>query len=147
MNVSRIVTLWIIAILSSLPSANVAFGLTPVNATAHIPYDFWIGGTRLPAGDYSVSAGAPSVVVFCNEKGDVGEQAFLVPTGSSVASGDCKLIFVVHDGKHYLRAIWLSDGKAILTSEFHLPLSADETETEIRLVEHKHDGEIVQTRR
>jgi hypothetical protein len=113
---------------------------------AHIPYDFWIGGTRLPAGDYSISPGAASVVVFWNARGEIGGQAFLIPTGASVASADCKLIFVLHDGEHYLRAIWLSDGKAVLTSEFHLPSAAGDTETEVRLFEQKHDDEVVRAR-
>lgn len=151
MNIHMIVTLSIIAILSCLPYTGVAFGQTPsprvpMPATAHIPYDFWIAGTLLPAGDYFVSPGAPSVVVFWSEKDDIGEQAFLIPTGDPVASGDCKLIFVLRNGQHYLRAIWYLDGQAILTSEFDLPLAAGDTETDVKLLEQKHDSKLVQTR-
>lgn len=138
MKVHKIVILWIVTIFFCLPLSHIAFGQTEASttsttATAHIPYDFWIGETLLPAGDYSISPGAASVVVFWNEKDDVGEQAFLIPTGGLVASGDYKLIFVVHDGNHHLRAVWNSDGKAVLTSEFHLPLEAGDKEIEVKL--------------
>jgi hypothetical protein len=87
----------VIAILFGLSRPDIAFGQTPTprvpaSLTAHVPFDFWIGGTPLPAGDYSISPGVPSVVVFWNEAGHVGEQVFLVSTGASVVSGSCKLI-------------------------------------------------------
>ena len=151
MHIPKIAAPWIIVILSCALSANAASGQTalvrgPATAAAHIPYDFWIGGTRLPAGDYSVSPGAPSVVVFWNEKVAIGEQAFLIPTGNSVANGHFKLIFVLRDGKHYLREIWYSEGQAVLTSAFDFPRTARDRETEIKLLEQKHDNTIVQTR-
>lgn len=151
MNIRRVITLWVIAILFGLSRPDIAFGQTPTprvpaSLTAHIPFDFWIGGTRLPAGDYSISPGVPSVVVFWNEAGHVGEQVFLVSTGASVASGSCKLIFALHDGKHHLRAIWYSEGEAVLTSEFNLPLGAGDTETEVKLMKQNHDGERVRAR-
>jgi hypothetical protein len=145
MNARRFVTVLIISMLSSLTSANLAFGQTPMSATAHIPYDFWIGGTRLPAGDYSVSSGPASIVVFWNEKANIGEQAFLIPTGHVVASGDCKLIFVLRGTEHCLRAVWVSQGTGVLSSEFDVPFANDK-EIEIKLLEQKHDAEIVQAR-
>ncbi len=56
---------WVVAILSSLICAAAAVGQTSatredVTAVVHIPYDFWLAGTRLPAGDYSLSPGAAS---------------------------------------------------------------------------------------
>jgi hypothetical protein len=87
-------------------------------------------------------------VVFWNAKVVAGELVFLIPTGHPSTSGDCKLIFVLHDGEHYLRAILYSDGKAVLTSEFHLPLAAGDTETEVKLLEQKggHNNGLVRTR-
>jgi hypothetical protein len=151
MKILKSVTLWIVLVLCCIQWADVAFGQTPpacapVNGIAQIPYEFWIAGTLLPAGNYSISPSVPSVVVFWNAKHDIGKQAFLMPTGGSVASGQGKLIFLVHDGKHYLRAIWLSDGKAVLTSEFHLPLAAGDTETEVKLLEQKRDDDVVRAR-
>jgi hypothetical protein len=147
MKIHKVITLWIIAILCCLSRTSVAFGQTAArNAMAHIPYDFWIGGTHLPAGDYSISTGVASVMVFWNEKANVGEQAFLIPTGHSVASGDYKLIFAVHDSRHYLRAIWDSGGTAVLTTEFHVAPATGDTETEIKLLEQNNDKEIIRAR-
>jgi hypothetical protein len=141
------VTLSMVIVLCCIPWADVAFGQTapvraPVTGMAQIPYDFWIAGTLLPAGNYSISPSVPSVVVFWNTKHDIGKQAFLMPTGGSVASRQGKLIFLVHDGTHYLRAIWWSDSKAVLTSEFQRPLAPGDTETEVTLLEQKRDDDV-----
>ena len=150
MNTRNFITFFI-AIFVSLPFANIASSQavrarTEVTATAHIPFDFWVGGALLPAGDYSISPGAPSALMFWNQKEDVGEQAFLLSTGDSVASGDYKLIFVVHDGQHHLRAIWYVAGKALLTSQLYVPLLSGDTEADVKLLEHKHVTEVAGAR-
>jgi hypothetical protein len=107
-------------------------------ARVHIPYDFWIEGTHLPAGDYILSPLEDTIVLFRNAKIKTQEQATsLMPTGQSVAAYDHKLVFVVHNGQHNFREIWNSDGKEIATSQFDLPLPAGDTETEVRLLEQK----------
>lgn len=45
--------------------------------------------------------------------------------------------------EYYLRAIWLSVGKGVLTSEFYVPLTAGETETQVRSLEENRDGQAV----
>ncbi len=74
-------------------------------------------------------------MVFWNEKADIGKHAFFIPTGRAVASGDYKLIFVVHDGEHYLKAIWNSAGTEVITSQFQIPLATGDTVTEVKLLD------------
>ena len=108
--------------------------------TVHIPYDFWIQNTPLSAGDYSLSIVVDTVVFFHNVKTKATEQVSLLPTGDQVAPGDHKLVFVVHNGQHYLREIWNADGKQIVTSQLDVPLASGDTETEVRLIEQKGNG-------
>jgi hypothetical protein len=113
---------------------------SPAIATAKIPFDFWVDDTRLPEGEYALySVFRLNTLVFLrNTKVDAQEQGvFLMPTGDPVASGDYKLVFVVHEGQHYLREIWASNGKAVLTSQFGIDVAPADTLSEIRLVAEK----------
>jgi hypothetical protein len=108
----------------------------PPIATAQITFDFWIDDTHLPAGEYALYAvrRLDTLVLLRNTKTGAQEQTFLVPTGDPVASGDYKLVFVVHTGKHYLQEVWESAGKAVLTSQFGVNVGAADTRSEIPLV-------------
>jgi hypothetical protein len=110
------------------------------SATAQIPYDFWVEGTLLPAGDYTLSRIEETVVVFRNSKADAQEEAFLLPTGDRVADTDHKLIFIVHEGRHYLRGVWDGDGRQVITSQLDVPLAPGDEETQVPLVEPKRDS-------
>jgi hypothetical protein len=72
-------------------------------------------------------------VVFWNKKANVGQHAFLIPTGHSVSSKDYRLLFIVHDRKHYLRAIWYLDGAEVRHSQFHVSPAAHDTEAQVAL--------------
>ena len=88
--------------------------------------------TLLPAGDYSISMDEASVVVFWNKKANVGQHAFLIP-GHLVPSKDYRLLFIVHDRRHYLRVIWYLDGAEVLSSQCHVSPAADDTEEQVAL--------------
>src|SRR5215475_6940205 len=146
--ISVFVVIGIFLLVSLFVAAGVAVGQTKAlpstpRITAQIPYDFWIVATRLPAGQYTLSPVVYTVVLFRNAKTKAKEQASLMPTGEPVATGDHKLVFVVHNGQHYLREIWNSDGKQVVTTQLALPLVAGDTETEVRLVEQKRDNQQV----
>jgi len=126
----------IILVLATLTAAQTTSPSSSTStATAHIPYDFWIEGTFLPAGDYTLSRELETVLVLRNEEAAAEEQAFLMPTRTPVSADDHKLIFLVQNGRHYLREIWNSDGRQVVTSEFGMPLSSGETTTQVPLVE------------
>ncbi len=110
----------------------------PPIATAQIPFDFWVGDTHLAAGEYALypvfRLKNNTLVLLRNTKTNAQEQVFMVPTGERVASGDYKLVFVVRGGQHYLRELWESDGKAVLTSQYGISVGPTDTENEISLV-------------
>ena len=140
--ISTLVVVGIFLIAFLVVAAGVAVGQTNGSAstptiTVQIPYDFWIVGTRLPAGEYAISPVVDTVVLIRNLKTKAKEQASLMPTGDPVAPGDHKLVFVEHNGQHYLREIWSADGRQIVTSQLRLFPAAGDKETEVRLVEPK----------
>ena len=143
--ISTLVAVGIFVIAFLVVAAGVAVGQTngsgsTTTTTVQIPYDFWIVGTRLPAGDYTISPVVDTVVLFHNAKTKAKEQASLMPTGEAVAGGDHKLVFVVHNGQHYLREIWNADGRQIVTSQLRLFPATGDTVTEVRLVEQRSNG-------
>jgi len=78
--------------LSLLVTAATAVGQTktqepaPPIATAQIPFDFWMGDTHLPAGEYALYPvlRLTTLVLLRNTKTNAQEQAFQVPTGELV---------------------------------------------------------------
>ena len=95
-----------------------------------------MGDTHLPAGEYALYPvlRLTTLVLLRNTKTNAQEQAFLVPTGELVASGDYKLVFVVQKGQHYLQELWESDGKAVLTSQLGITMGPADTRSEVPLV-------------
>jgi hypothetical protein len=143
--IATLVVLGIFLIAFLVAAAGVAVGQTngsgtTPTTTVQIPYDFWIVGTRLPAGEYTISPVVDTVVLFHNAKTKAKEQASLMPTGEPVPAGDHKLVFVEHNGQHYLREIWNADGRQIVTSQLRLFPATGDTVTEVRLVERKGDA-------
>jgi hypothetical protein len=104
-------------------------------ATAVIPFDFWIGGTALPAGEYGLYAvkGLNSVLLVRNTKSNAQEQAFLLPTSEPVSPGDERLIFITHKGRHYLHEVWSGDGKSVLTSELAITVDSKDVRSNVPL--------------
>jgi hypothetical protein len=109
----------------------------PAIATAQIPFDFWIDDTQLPAGEYAlypVLREKNTLVLIRNTKTQAQAQTFLVPTGDPAANGDYKLVFLLHNGQHYLRELWVSDGKAVLTSQYGMTVGRADTRSEVPLI-------------
>jgi hypothetical protein len=107
--------------------------------TAHIPYDFWIADARLPAGDYTISRVISTIVLFRNVQTKAEAQAFLLPTEThSVAADDQKLVFILRDGQHYLREVWNSDGRQVISSESGIPLPAQTSVTAVPLMDQRN---------
>jgi hypothetical protein len=126
-----VVLLVLAAVLQAQTSSNIA----ERTITAHIPYDFWVEGALLPAGDYTLSSVEETVMIFRNEKANAEQQAFLLPRRNS-SVGEHKLVFVVRDGRHYLREIWKRDRMYVITSESYWPVGPGDTETQVPLIVH-----------
>ena len=109
--------------------------LSPTIATALIPFDFWIGDSYLPAGEYRVYFifGLTSVILLRNATNGAQEKAFLVPIDGQVSRDDLKLIFATRNGENFLHEIWKADGRSIVTSEFAVGDKPGDTQSEVPL--------------
>jgi hypothetical protein len=125
------------------------FGQTKVEPTAgcgttQIPFDFWVGGSHLPAGNYILDCSLPTVVTFRNVQTKEQAQAFLVPTGDEVGLRDHKLIFVTRNRQYYLQELWNSHGRAVLTSRFGVTMASEDIRSEIPISEDKRGKEAAE---
>jgi hypothetical protein len=118
-----------------LPGTRVT-GQQPKIAQATIPFQFWIAGNALPAGDYQIEHVVSStLVVFRSKNGDVVQEAYMIPLDDSLVKPDqAKLVFRVQNGKHYLYALWGVYGKRVLTSESGGPAPAADSRLDLPVV-------------
>src|SRR6266446_2498612 len=94
----------------------------PQIAHATIPFEFWIGSTQLPAGDYQIEHEvSPDLVFFRLKGGKTANEAYMLPIDEDpVKESDFKLVFKTQNGEHYLYEVWGKYGKRILTSAYGL---------------------------
>jgi hypothetical protein len=84
-------------------------------AKADIPFDFTIGDTRLPAGEYTIASGAPDVapemLMFRDGKGKVREvtMAARMEPGSNRSA---RLVFHRYGSRLFLAEAWLVAGES-----------------------------------
>jgi hypothetical protein len=111
-------------------------GQQPQIAQATIPFQFWIGGNSLPAGDYQIEHVVSStLVVFRSKNGDAVQEAYMIPLDDSLGKPDqAKLVFRVQNGKHYLYAFWGVYGKRVLTSESGGPAPPADSRLDVPVV-------------
>jgi hypothetical protein len=92
-------------------------GLVVSRAEANIPFDFWIGPEKIPAGDYTLQIVVPSVAIIRSADGKLEEQVFMVDVGRPVTRSESKLAFVTRDDKPMLFEVWSIYGKRRLSAE------------------------------
>ena len=92
-----------------------------IHATASIPFDFWIGPEKMPAGQYVLEMIVPSVGVIRSADGKVEQELYTLDTGDPVEEADSRLIFVMQNDKPVLSEIWSIHGKRRLTSRDNDP--------------------------
>jgi hypothetical protein len=79
----------------------------PLKAT--IPFDFIVGTTTLPAGEYTVGSDFGSAVLKIRDSHREVKASVLAITGNAPAnSNESHLVFRVHGTKHYLASTWNS---------------------------------------
>jgi hypothetical protein len=105
-------------------------------AEANIPFQFWIGDSRLPAGNYQIQhIEAASVVLFRSQDGNTVQNTYMLPLDdSSVKPDEAKLVFRVQNGSYYLYEFWGIYGKRVVTSESALPAPAKDSRLNVRVV-------------
>jgi hypothetical protein len=105
-------------------------------AQAAIPFQFWIGSTQLPAGDYQIEHEVtPNLVFFRLKGGKTANEAYMLPIDEDpVKESDYKLVFKTQNGEHYLYEVWGRYGKRVLTAVYGLPNPTRENRIEIPIV-------------
>ena len=113
-----------------------SFGQT--NRTAHVtvPFEFWVGDTRLPAGTYELThAISPTLVVFAGVKPDLSSEAFLLPVDEApVKQSEAKLIFALRKGNYYLYEIRGRFGTRMVSAEYGFPEPKGDQRLEVPVI-------------
>ena len=106
--------------------------------TAHvaIPFDFWIGDTKLPAGNYRMThLTTPTLVVFTSSDRKSATEAFMLPVDSNpVKQSQAKLVFLVQNGEHYLYEAWGIYGRRIVTAQYGTAIPTGNSRVEVPVV-------------
>ncbi len=93
-----------------------ALAQQPRTATVDIPFDFYIAGNKLPAGQYSLNIIAPTYVLLRSQDGKTQQDLYFLQTASPGKNPPSKVVFALRDGKYYFAEVWSYLGKAQLTS-------------------------------
>jgi hypothetical protein len=116
----------------------VTVGTAQTQKVAHatIPFQFWIGDSPLPAGDYQIEHEvSPTLVLFRLNGAKTANQAFMLPIDEDpVKESDFKLVFKDQNGKHYLYEVWGKYGKRVLTAVYGLPNPTGDSRVEVRII-------------
>jgi hypothetical protein len=128
--------IWLLVCFVVLLGASRGIAQKPQIAHAKIPFEFWIGDSQLPAGEYQIEhVVSPTLVLFRGNDGKtVGEASMLPMDQSPVKKGDFKLVFVVQDQRHYLYEVWGAYGKRQMTSAYGLKEPTGENRVEVPIV-------------
>lgn len=87
-----------------------------LTVTADIPFEFWIGPEKMPAGKYALQVLVPSVTLIRSADGKVEHELFMVDIGPGVAESDSRLVFVIRNGRNLLTELWCTQSKRRLTA-------------------------------
>jgi hypothetical protein len=98
-----------VAVTVGLPSAARADGLV----TAKIPFEFIVGDTRLPAGDYTISETSSGPTVLLVESTDGTRVSFVSTIAATPTEGDAPDVEFQTVGKeHFLSRVDMHDSMA-----------------------------------
>ena len=76
---------------------------------AAIPFDFYINGTALPAGNYEVNRLEPGVAIVMSSFENKASVAFLATSATSPRTASkSKLVFTRYGNQYFLSEIWVA---------------------------------------
>lgn len=77
------------------------------NLKANIPFDFAVGSTNLPAGEYTIEYGPTSSTVRVrDERGHIATVLAMAPACERADAKESHLAFRVYGAKHHLASTW-----------------------------------------
>ena len=102
-------------------------------AQATIPFEFWIAGNRLPAGDYWIEhIDSRAYILFRSTDGKIVQNAYTLPLDDNPAKAtEGQLVFRIQDGKRYLYEGWGPYGKSVVTVESVRPAPSGDNRVEV----------------
>ncbi len=86
------------------------------NGRADIPFEFYVGGNKLPAGAYTFDLIAPTYVMMRSQDGKLQQDLYFLQESAATKNMPSKIVFVVRDGKYYFSEVWSLYGKSQLTT-------------------------------
>ena len=105
-------------------------------AQATIPFEFWIAGNRLPAGDYQIEhIDSRAYILFRSTDGKIVQNAYTLPLDDDpVKASDAKLVFRIQNGRRYLYGGWGPYGQSVVTVESVRPAPSGENRVEVPII-------------
>ncbi len=105
-------------------------------AQATIPFEFWIAGNCLPAGDYRIEeVESTTYILFRSTDGKTVQDAYTLPLdGYPAKQSDAKLVFRIQNGKHYLYEGWGAYGRRVVTGESVRPAPSGVDRAEVPII-------------
>ena len=105
-------------------------------AEATIPFEFWIAGNPLPAGDYRIEhIESTSYLLFRSTNGKIIQDVYTLPIDEDPAKeSEFKLVFRIQDGRHYLYEGWGPYGRRVVTVEAGRPAPSGDNRAEVTII-------------
>jgi len=97
----------------------------PRSGTADIPFEFYISGNKMPAGQYTLDIVAPTHVTIRSKDGKLQQNLYFIQTALPEKNPESKIVFKLRDGKYYFSEVWSWRGRSQLTS--FTPKPSDQT--------------------
>ncbi len=97
----------------------------PTRGIIDVPFDFYISGEKLPAGQYTLDRIIPTYGMLRSKDGKVQQELYFIQTAVPVKDSPLKVVFALRDGKYYFAEIWSWYGKSNLSS--FTPNASDQT--------------------
>jgi len=88
----------------------------PTQGMIDVPFEFYISGAKLPAGQYLLDRVAPTYVLLRSQDGAVQQDLYFLQTAVPSKNPPLKVVFALRGGKYYFSEIWSWYGKAQLSS-------------------------------
>jgi hypothetical protein len=97
----------------------------PTRGLIDVPFDFYISGTKFPAGQYTLDRIVATYVMLRSKDGKVEQDLYFIQTAVAEKNPVLKVVFALREGKYYMAEIWSWYGKAQLSS--FTPNAGDQT--------------------
>lgn len=102
-------------------------------AKVSVPFDFWVGSKKFPAGDYTLDSAVSTFISIRSSDGKVNEAVPTLLYADPVKKSEARLVFVRRNGKYHLSELWGVLGKRTMTADFGRTPQKDEYRREVQL--------------